>query len=144
MEFEIRVVKSSSLVGEKDYKKVATKFLQLIGYMGNNADEHSIPYHLFECFLLHPGKKWTVEELMATLKATKATVYRHLNKLKAMDLLEEGKEGEGIKVKKTYQLRYGNVAKAWNFVEAHVKVAMEQYAETVHHLQKLVEKRHLK
>ncbi|RLF44483.1 MAG: transcriptional regulator [Thermoplasmata archaeon] len=143
MEFEIRVVKSSPLTGENDYKKVAVKFLKLIGYMPENADENAISYKLFECFLLHPDKEWTIEELMATLNATKATIYRHLNKLKCMDILEEGKEGEGKKVKKTYRLRYGNLAKAWNFVEAHVKVAMESYTETVMHLQKLIERRYL-
>ena len=79
---------------------------------------------------------------MATLNATKASIYRHLNKLKSMDILEEGKEGEGKNIKKTYRLKYGNLAKAWNFVEAHVKVAMESYNETVQHLQKLVERRY--
>ena len=144
MEFEIRVVKSSPLTGENDYRKATVRFLQLIGYMGESANEQSISYHLFECFLLHPEKRWTVEELMNEVSATKATVYRHLNKLKSMDVLEEGKEGESTKVKKTYQLRYGNLAKAWNFVEAHVKVAMENYSETVNHLNQLVAKRHLK
>ena len=143
MVFQIRVVRSSPLLGD-DYRQVAADFLTLIGYMSENANADSIPYHLFENFMLHPAKTWTVEELMSNLHATKATVYRHLNKLKSMDVLEEDKEGDGKKVKKTYQLRYGNLAKAWNFVEAHVKVAMESYSETVHHLQKLVEKRHLK
>jgi predicted transcriptional regulator len=144
MEFEIRVIKSSPLIGEENYKKAAAKFLRMIGYMSENADETSLPYKLFESFLIHPEKKWLVDELMTALPATKATVYRHLNKLKAMDILEEGKEGEGVKVKKTYQLRYANLTKAWNFVEAHVKVAMENYSETVNHLQRLLNQRHLK
>ncbi|MCD6448843.1 MAG: helix-turn-helix transcriptional regulator [Thermoplasmata archaeon] len=143
MEFEIRVVKSSPLTGEDNYKRVAVEFLKQIGYLSENAGEESIAYKLFECFLLHPTKEWTIEELMAKLNATKATVYRHLNKLKGMDILEEGKEGEGKKIKKTYKLRYGNLVKAWNFVEAHVKVAMENYAETVAHLQRLIERRYL-
>jgi hypothetical protein len=37
-------------------------------------------------------------------------------------------------------LRYGNIEKAWNFVEAHLKVAIENYSKTVEHLQKLIEK----
>ena len=78
------------------------------------------------------------------LNATKSTVYRHLNKLKSFDILQEEKIGDGNKVKKTYRLRYGNIAKAWSFVEAHVKVAMENYNETVAHLQKLLERRFLK
>ena len=82
--------------------------------------------------------------MIMELKATKSTIYRHLNKLKSMDILEEEKIGGNNKVKKTYRLRYGNIAKAWSFVEAHVKVAMENYNETVTHLQKLVERRFLK
>ena len=144
MEFRIRVVKGVPLTGEEDYKKVATKFLQMIGYMPANADENSIAFKLFENFLIHPSKEWTVEELMQSLNATKATVYRHLNKLKSIDILEEGKEGDGKNARKTYRLKYGNLAKAWNFVEAHVKVAMENYGETVRHLQKLVERRYLR
>jgi hypothetical protein len=36
-------------------------------------------------------------------------------------------------------LRYGNLEKAWNFVEAHIKVAVENYSKTVEHLQKLID-----
>jgi len=35
-------------------------------------------------------------------------------------------------------LRYGNIQKAWNFVEAHLKVAIENYGKTVEHLQRLM------
>ncbi|HDS59654.1 MAG TPA: ArsR family transcriptional regulator [Thermoplasmatales archaeon] len=143
MVFQLQVTKNTPLTGEDDYEKVAVDFLRLIGYMNESADTASIPYRLFECFLIHPDKHWLVDELAVTLEATKATVYRHLNKLKGMDILEEGREGEGVTVRKTYRLRYGNLAKAWSFVEAHVKVAMENYAETVAHLQKLVSRRTL-
>jgi hypothetical protein len=37
-------------------------------------------------------------------------------------------------------LRYGNFQKAWNFVEAHLKVAIENYGKTVEHLQELIDK----
>jgi hypothetical protein len=37
-------------------------------------------------------------------------------------------------------MRYGNFQKAWNFVEAHIKVAVENYGKTVEHLQTLLEK----
>jgi len=137
----MRIVNISPPLNENDYRKVAEKFLKAIGYMNENDSISSISYRLFELFLLHPKRNWTVEELMYELNATKSTVYRHLNKLKGMDILEEGKIGEGIKVKKTYKLRYGNIAKAWSFVEAHVKVAMENYGETVMYLQNLLERR---
>ncbi|UCB58858.1 MAG: transcriptional regulator, partial [Thermoplasmatales archaeon] len=42
--------------------------------------------------------------------------------------------------KKAYRLRYGNIQKAWNFVEAHLKVAIENYGKTVEHLHKLIQK----
>jgi len=41
--------------------------------------------------------------------------------------------------KKAYRLRYANLEKAWNFVEAHIKVAVENYGKTVEHLQKLMD-----
>jgi len=138
MEFQIKIVKASPLTNENDYRKVALNFLRMIGYIGKNEDENSIAFKLFENFLIHPDKAWAIDELMLSLNSTKATVYRHLNKLKSIDILEEGKENG----KKTYKLRYGNIAKAWNFVEAHIKVAMNNYEETVHHLQKLIERRY--
>ncbi len=143
MAFRLTVMKNTPLTGEDDYKKVAVDFLKLIGYMPDGADSSSIPYNLFECFVLHPDKNWMVEELSVHLKVTKATVYRHLNKLKGMDILEEGKEGEGTAVRKTYRLKYGNLEKAWSFVEAHVKVAMGNYGETISHLQRLLERRNI-
>ena len=144
MDFEIKVKNLASMIGEEDYRRIAEKFLKVIGYMRKNDGQDSIAFKLFELFLIHPEKKWTIEELMIKLNATKATIYRHLNKLKSMDILEEEKEGRGKNVKKAYRLRYGNIAKAWSFVEAHVKVAMENYNETVAHLQKLVERRFFK
>jgi hypothetical protein len=43
--------------------------------------------------------------------------------------------------RKGYRIRYGNLSKAWNFTEAHVTVAMENYRKTVDHLQELASKR---
>ena len=45
--------------------------------------------------------------------------------------------------KKAYRMRYGNFQKAWNFVEAHLKVAVENYSKTVEHMQKLLEKQRM-
>ncbi len=139
MDFELRVVKNTPLTGEDNPKIVTETFLKQIGYISQKGEQSAIPYRLFECFLLHPQKAWMVEELSLELKTTLATVYRYLNKLKALDILEEGTLDEGKRAKKTYTLRYGNLSKAWNFVEAHVKLAMSNYGETVNHLQKLVE-----
>jgi hypothetical protein len=74
------------------------------------------------------------------LKTSKPTVYRHINKLKSLDLLEEvGGVADG-KGRKGYRLRYGNLARAWDFTEANAQNALRRYRETVNHLQGLVEK----
>ncbi len=99
-----------------------------------------IPYRLAVDYLLRrPERGWTAEELAARLKTGKATVYRHINKLKSLDLLEEVEVATPGGPRKGYRIRYGNLAKAWNFVEAHVDVAMENYRKTVEHLQGLIE-----
>jgi hypothetical protein len=42
-------------------------------------------------------------------------------------------------VRKGYRIRYGNLSKAWNFVESNVEIAMENYRKTVDHLTKLAD-----
>ena len=142
MGFEMQVVSNTPLVGEDDPEIVAKKFFEQIGYLSKGADP-DIPYKLFaDFFLKHPTKAWYVDEISTTLSTSKPTVYRHLNKLKGFDILEEIQVfDENTKQnKKAYRLRYGNIQKAWNFVEAHLKVAIENYSKTVEHLQKLMEK----
>jgi hypothetical protein len=142
MRFEMQVVSNTPLVGEEDPEIVAKKFFEQIGYLSKGADPN-IPYKLFaEFFLKHPTKAWYVDEISTKLSASKPTVYRHLNKLKGFDILEEIQlfDDNTKQNKKAYRLRYGNIQKAWNFVEAHLKVAIENYGKTVEHLQKLIEK----
>ena len=142
MSFSMQVVSNTPLVGEDDPDIVAKKFLEQIGYLSKGSDP-TIPYKLFaDFFLKHPTKAWYVEELATMLQTSKPTIYRHLNKLKGFDVLEEIQifEEATKQNKKAYRLRYGNLQKAWNFVEAHLKVAMENYGKTVEHLQKLIEK----
>ncbi len=143
MGFNIQVVSNTPLVGEDDSEIVTKKFLEQIGYLskGSNPD---IPYKIFaDFFLNHPNKAWYVEEISNTLKTSKPTVYRHLNKLKGLDILEEVHivDETTQQSKKAYKLRYGNLEKAWNFVEAHLKVAIENYGKTVEHLQNLIDKK---
>jgi len=142
MAFEMQVVSNTPLVGEDDPDVVAKMFFEQIGYLSKGADP-AIPYKLFKnYFLEHPTKAWFVDEIVADLKTSKPTVYRHLNKLKGFDILEEIQVFDDAtqQNKKAYRLRYGNIQKAWNFVEAHLKVAVENYGKTVEHLQKLLEK----
>lgn len=134
-----------------DIDEVAIIFLNQIGYFPKGYDpktgatdiRDSVPYRLMmEFFLGRMDKAWLVEDLAVALGTTKATVYRHINKLKGFDLLEEvpvARPDGGSK--KGYRVRYGDLSKAWNFTEAHVQVAMENYRKTVDHLQELAGKK---
>ena len=142
MVFEMQVVSNTPLIGEEDLESAAKKFFEQIGYLSKGAAP-DIPYKIFsDFFLKHPTKAWYVDEIAVELKTSRPTVYRHLNKLKGFDILEEVHVfDEATKQnKKAYRLRYGNLQKAWNFVEAHLKVAIENYGKTVEHLQNLIEK----
>jgi predicted transcriptional regulator len=146
--FELQVVSSTPLTPLDDADDVALQFLVMIGYLPKGYDpkteaanvQESIPYRLFvECFLGNLKRAWTVEELAAKLRTTKPTIYRHLNKLKGIDLLEEVDVQKGGERKKGYRIRYGDLSKAWNFTEANVEMAMDSYRKTVDHLQKIIE-----
>ncbi|MCX6666706.1 MAG: ArsR family transcriptional regulator [Euryarchaeota archaeon] len=142
MTFEMQIVSNTPLVGEDDLDVAAKMFFEQIGYLSKGSDP-TIPYKIFaDFFLKHPTKAWFVEDIAAKLEISKPTVYRHLNKLKGFDILEEVQifDETTKQNKKAYRLRYGNLQKAWNFVEAHLKVAIENYSKTVEHLQKLIEK----
>ena len=142
MSFEMQIVSNTPLVGEDDPDIVAKKFFEQIGYLSKGSDPE-IPYKLFaDFFLNHPSKAWYVDEIATELEISRPTVYRHLNKLKGFDILEEIQvlDESTQQNKKAYRIRYGNFQKAWNFVEAHLKVAIENYGKTVEHLQKLIEK----
>ena len=139
----------------KDLDQVAVAFLNRIGYLprgpgpGTSSTElrRSVPYRLFvDCFMENPTRGWFAGELSTELKTTKPTVYRHLKKLKSMDLLEETmvEDKNTRKFKKAYRIRYGDLSKAWHFVEAHFEVAMANYRETVDHFQKLSSERRTK
>lgn len=150
MAFEITVVSNTPLTPIDDMHEVTLTFLTQIGYLPKGYDPKtgttdvlkSVPYRLFaECFLGHPEKGWLVEELATELETTKPTIYRHINKLKDMDILEEIYVDDEGQRRKAYRIRYGNLSKAWNFVEAHLEVAVENYRKTVEHLQKLIEKK---
>jgi predicted transcriptional regulator len=142
MSFEMQIVSNTPLVGEEDPDVVAKKFFEQIGYLSKGADPE-IPYKIFnDFFLKYPSKAWYVDDISSRLKTSKPTVYRHLNKLKSFDILEEVHTFNETtqQNKKSYRLRYGNIQKAWNFVEAHLKVAIENYTKTVEHLQNLLDK----
>jgi predicted transcriptional regulator len=146
MAFELVVVNNTPLTPVQDLDDVLVTLLKHWGYLDRGADDEAsirkgVAYRMVrDCFLLRPEKAWSAEELIAALDTTRPTLYRHLNKLKAMDVLEESSTDADGGARKAYRIRYGNLAKAWNFVEANVKIAMENYRRSVDHLQALAER----
>ena len=146
--FELQVTSNTPLSSVDDVDVVAETFLIQIGYIPKGYDpktsatsvRDSVPYRLFmNFFMRNMNKAWTVEELAALLQTTKPTIYRHINKLKSLDLLESmDVEYEG-QVRKGYRIRYGDLSKAWSFTEANVNMAIENYRKTVTHFQNLIQ-----
>lgn len=147
MSFEIHLVSNRPFTDVEELDSVAAEFLRQIGYLsraGDSVEEarESVGYRMFvDCFLRRRDKPWTAEELEAYLDTSKPTVYRHIAKLKNLDLLEATSiiDDEG-NAKKGYMLRYSDLSKAWGIVEAHVELTMQNYRKNVDHLQKLVDK----
>jgi len=145
--FELQVVSNTPQNGVGEVDIVAETFLTQIGYLPKGYDpktgtsdiRQSVPYRLFmDFFMRNMSKAWTVEELAALLGTTKPTVYRHINKLKSMDILESVDVLFDGQNRKGYRIRYGDLSKAWNFTEANVSMAMENYRKTVVHFQALI------
>jgi 8-oxo-dGTP diphosphatase len=123
-------------------------FLAQIGYLTEGkADE--LGFRLIDdCFLRYPEKPWTVDELLTYLSANRSTLYRYINKLKGLDILDEvvipfegAAEGPSHKTRKGYKLRYSSLSFSWNLVESHVQVAMQNYRRTVDHIDRLSKER---
>ncbi|MDR0791335.1 MAG: helix-turn-helix domain-containing protein [Methanomassiliicoccaceae archaeon] len=146
--FELNVVSNTPLGAMTDVNTVAETFLVQIGYIPKGYDpktdaanvRESVPYRLFmEFFMGNMTKAWTVDELAALMRTTKPTIYRHINKLKGMDILESADTEFDGQIRKGYRIRYGDLRKAWSFTEANVNMAMENYKKTVAHFQTLVD-----
>ena len=122
--------------------------LERVGYLtpwgtvrGGEDPSDNVAYRLFkECLLDRPDRSWTTREMMAVLHTSKPTLYRHLKKLEALDLLERGLRGESPRSSKAFRIRYGDLSKAWTFTEEHGRQALRSYRETVEHLESLLAK----
>ncbi len=138
MAFEMRVESHSPLTVETDPRRLAKTFLAMIGYTGKRGSDGIAFTLVYDCFFMHPRKAWTVEELASEAKTTMPSVYRHLNKLKDLDLIEDLYIEDGADKKRAHRLRYGDLSKAWNFPESHFQLAIENYRRTVDHLESLL------
>ncbi len=141
MAFQIVLNSTSEPMGD-DLENQVISFLIRIGYLPDNRTREailsSIPYRLFmDCFIKRRSKLWEIDQLESFLGTTRATVYRHLNKLKSMNLVEDisfTSEDTGY-LHKGYRLRYGNLSRAWNVVEINMTNVIEQYRKSVDRIQ---------
>ncbi len=140
--FKMTVVASPTRVISEDLDRNIAYFLSDIGYIPRlrpDTDLSSIVssayFRLFkDCFLMNSDRRWSGEELMAYLKTSRTTLYRHLNKLKSLDILEETQEGKT----KRYRLRSGDILRAWGWVEVNLKIALEAYRKNVERIASLL------
>ena len=146
MAFELIVTSSPPLSSVNDLEEAVVRFLVQVGYISKNYDvseggRGEIALRLFmNHFLLRPDRAWTIEELAVSLDTTKPTVYRHLNRLKAMGIVEEV-QIEEPEPHKGFRIRYGDLSMAWNITEAHVETAMKNYRASIEHIKSLAEER---
>jgi len=146
MAFELIVTSSFPLSSIGDLEEAVVRFLVQVGYMSRNYEvgeggRGELALRLFmDHFLMRQEKAWTVDELTVSLKTTKPTVYRHLNKLKAMGVVEEV-QIEEPEPHKGFRIRYGDISMAWSISEAHVETAMKNYRASIEHIKALAEER---
>ena len=145
--FELNVVSNTPMSGYDDIDLLAETFLVQIGYLpsgtdsrtaGSNGIRESVPYRMFmDYFMKYPSRGWTADELATLLQTTKPTIYRHINKLKSIDLLENIDTEVDGQVRKGFRIRYGDLTLAWQFTESNVKMAMDNYRKSVVRFQEL-------
>ena len=148
--FELQVVSNTPMSAVSDPNLIAESFLINIGYIPKGYDpktsatsiRDSVPYRLFmDFFMKYQDRAWSVEELAYLLETSKPTIYRHINKLKSLDLLESMDVEYDGDMRKGYRIRYGDLSKAWSFTRSNVELAMQNYTATVYHFQKLMTER---
>lgn len=148
MGFELNVKRNNPLTGEPDLDQALLTFLEQIGYL-QDGSVNDAGFRLFrDCLLLNPDRPWTIDELLTILDTNKSTLYRYLNKLKGLDILDEvevpadppSDEVRYRKTKKGYRFRFQSFSTAWGIVESHANVAMSSYRKSVDHIHDLSRK----
>lgn len=146
MTFDMTLVTGPSMTDEDELHMVALPFLNMIGYMPAGYDPRtgaetvleSVPYRLFmDCFLGDIHRVWSVGEMARALDTSIPTVYRHLDKLSALDILGEGNLDKDVS-RKGYFIRYHDLSQAWRFTEVNVELSMASYRKVVDLLQESV------
>ena len=145
--FRLVLSERASLPPEADAGTRLVDTMEAMGYLtpwsgprtGGGLEDNLAYKLLKDCLMDRPDRTWTMRELIAVLDTSKPTLYRHLKKLEALDLMERGLRGESPRSSKAFRIRYGDLSKAWNFTEEHARQSLRAYRETVEHLEGLLE-----
>ncbi|MGQ9582837.1 MAG: helix-turn-helix domain-containing protein [Thermoplasmatota archaeon] len=146
MPFEILLDSTPMAGNDAGMDDVALRFLERIGYLPTGYDPRtaatevveSVPYRmLIECFLRQAGRVWSVGELARTLGTSVPTIYRHLDKLAALDVLGQGSLKRDAS-RKGYFLRYHDLRSAWRFTEVNVELSLQSYRRAVEFIHRSV------
>jgi predicted transcriptional regulator len=145
--FHLTLTERTPLDPDVDAQEMLVGMMEAMGYLTPWSAPREkgevgevLAFRLFkDCLLDRPDRTWTMRELMAVLDTSKPTLYRHLKKLEALDLLERGLRGESPRSSKAFRIRYGDLSKAWNFTEEHARQSLRAYRQTVEHLEALLE-----
>ena len=139
MSFDITLVTGPAMTDEEDINMVALPFLNMIGYMPAGYDPRtgaqtvleSVPYRLFmDCLLGDIRRVWGVGEMARELGTSIPTIYRHLDKLAALDIIGEGNLDNDLS-RKGYFIRYHDLAQAWRFTEVNIELSLASYRGVV-------------
>jgi predicted transcriptional regulator len=148
MTFEI-IIKDTPVEKSNNIDDMLLDFLYMIGMISKydkiNKNKNTIPFKLFrDHFLVLPNKIWQVSDLAQSMHTSKPTIYRYINKLKEMDIIQEEiiettqELKKGAK-RKGYKIRFGNLYQAWGLVDARLKIILKNYEEITKYIQNIID-----
>ena len=123
--------------GETAGDLLTSGFLMASGFLDERGGEliERIPYRLFSDWLLaRRDRVWTADELSTALETIRTTVYRHLNRLEAMGLIEKVILKAGHPRITGFRLKGGSLTRAWQQVESQLELGLRGYRKAINQL----------
>ncbi|RLE58587.1 MAG: hypothetical protein DRJ35_07615, partial [Thermoprotei archaeon] len=144
------LVDEPSLKDLKNLELAMLKFLRYIGYIPEENPKNLGYRLLMECFLAHPNRAFTVDELLDILSTNRPTLYNYLNKLKGYEVLDElqveveglPEESPGRRTRKAYKLKFEDFRMAFNITLKKAEAVLEVYQQDLEHLSRLLKERY--
>lgn len=139
MGFSLDIAEGPPTADGEPVDRVVIDFLDRIGFLSRGYDPKarvrsvstSPPYTIFLSMVREPWRDWSPAALARAANTSLPTVYRHLAKLRTLDLIAGG-EGRPVHV------RHYDLVSAWGIVEANADAAVEANGRVVRELQRLL------